>query len=292
MFLRFIVGHRLESKRLSCMPRISKKARFPSGSSPDPERVGDYLLDAAKRFPEVRMAMAKALLRPSSFFRFDTPRISNRELATAIRVAELVISSSLSDNRKSERWKGVQNGFVALLRHQISVLPPLLQKDVDVTRRVLDCLPDSWVSDRDSLRKDLQQFRQTRLPRLPPRGLPHRGRWFSGHSQRTVAAYQLLRVCGEKRNADKVAALLYQHGKEMQADNVTRLVSRYRAALNKPGTGVFIPLGQLPEHWLNNLGSWLLSCADVQKLRQSWAEGWEGFDTKRLIEFFDWLAQG
>jgi hypothetical protein len=297
------------------MPRNSKKRRFPSEVEVTTENVGDFLFCAAKNSEPIRSVLVKALVAPGTWFPI-LPQISDRDLVTAIRVTDLGSVHWGYRTPQHDAWVKVREALVTLLRSQVHNRSPLSVKDVGVAILVFRLAASYYKLDIKSLETDFSRIERDRdvlrklemeliqkgiVPEVRTKMLtklrealqgkdarqPRRGRRFSEHDQRILAAIMLLHCCHttKEEGRERVAVLLASYGKKLEADSLRALETRYRKACrptkigalgdpeNYRQTGIdpyavvsravgrpdaFVPPEKLPEFWLERIGWFLL----------------------------------
>ncbi len=297
------------------MPRNSKKRRFPSGVKVTAENVGDFLFYAAKNSEPIRLALVKALLVPGTWFP-AIPQIPDRDLVTALRVADLGGSHWGSRTPQHNAWMRAREALAAMLRSQMHHRPPFLVEDIRVAMRTIRLTAAYYRMDITTLEADFPRLererdilknlekeliQQEKEPEVRMKMLaevredlqgkrarePRRGRRFSEHDQRILAGIMLLHCCGATKDQarERVAALLANYDKQVEADSLRALETRYRktgkftklGALGDPERyrqlgfdpnavvsradrrpDAFIPPEKLPGFWLARLGWFLL----------------------------------
>jgi hypothetical protein len=276
------------------MPRNSKKRRFPSKVVVTTKNVGDFLFYAAKNSKPIRSALVKVLMAPGTWFP-ALPQIPDRDLVTAIRFTDFGTVHWGYRTPQHDAWLKVREALVTLLRNQVHNRPSLSGKDVGVAIRVFRLAASYYKLDIKSLENDFPRLESERdVPKklemeliqkeiepeirtkmlmelrkdLQGKGVrrPRRGRRFSEHDQRILAAIVLLHCCGITKDEarERIAVLLASYGKKLEADSLRALETRYRKtckptkldAIGRPDA--FIPPERLPEFWLERLGWFLL----------------------------------
>ncbi len=297
------------------MPRNSKKRRFPSGIKVTAENVVDFLFYAAKISEPIRSALVKALVSPGTWFP-ALPKIPDRDLVTAIRATGLASAYSNYRTPQHDTWLKMREVLVAVLRLQLHNRPPLSVKDIGVAIRVIKLTASYYKLDTTILESDFQQLERDHdvlkklrmeiiqkgiVPEVRTNMLvearkefqgkgarqPRRGRRFSEQDQRILAAIMLLHCCrATKEEArEQVADSLANYERQLQADSLRALETRYRKTCNPTTLGAlcgpekcrqlgfepnavvsratgrpdaFIPPEKLPGFWLQQLGQFLL----------------------------------
>lgn len=271
------------------MGRISKEDQIPSSEQTIQDELGGLLVRMAQRSSAIRMALVRVLVRPKPYFP-SLPQIPDRDLVTAIRVTELLVSHALSRGQAIDvkRWDDMKERLTVLLRSQTR--PPLLRKHARVAKPVVKAACEYWRTDWNTLENDLNQYENALLEKIPQGPTQsHRGRRFSEHHIRIVAAYELLRMCGEKGAASRVVQFLSEWGVKMEADSVWKLVARYQAAL-KIGKRAWIRTHRLPQHLLERIG-WFFPPKLVRLLRDAEHNGLQGQHVQDFVNFLSRLAR-
>lgn len=233
------------------MSRNSKETPIPSPRFITPDNVGEILLEEAKKSRLVCLKVGAVLTEPD-YLLPRIPRLPDRELVNAARVFELACSDSGLGTETEKLWHEVRNRTFELIRLQYFHKAPLLRSDVFRAIRVLTTANKYWNLNVGPIQAALRMF-ATRQMETIPKGAPRRGNRVSAHHQRVVAALELLRICRIPRAAEEVAKLLYDSGVILSSDGVRQIEARYKKALNK-GTGIFVPVGKLPQYWLQSVG--------------------------------------
>jgi hypothetical protein len=191
----------------------------------------------------------------------EMSEIPDRDLVSAIRVADLAISDFDPGSPHQMAWLAARDHCVHLLRFQFLHRPPPTPKDVSALRRILKHASRHLHSHIQFLESDIDrvekkhdrlgrvldqlvaaevsptvQVETLRRMRAELRGKkvkkPQRGRRFSEHQLRILGAIMFLHECGLSKTSayDVVASHLYNYGKEIEADSLRTLEQRYRNA--------------------------------------------------------------
>ncbi len=215
------------------------------------ERAARHLLDAAKRDKTLRYKLASFLMDGSLFRSHRTPRIPDRELVIAIRVAGDVLSKSLSNPDKARRWEALRDRLYQLVSFQELARPPLLPGGAQIAHRVIRSMAEGWRLNLNHVLMELQEHERMMLDwkailKKGPKPRAKRGRRMGERQKDIVGAYEFLRACEERKPAEITAKLLHRLGVKMEADSVPPLVRRYERSLKVGRSGVWIPLDELP----------------------------------------------
>ena len=242
---------------------IQKKERIVSGPREKLRQEAEKVLNECKGSRNILVYVCHHLLRPATFLRDRTPRIPDRELVTAIRVSESVLSNVLSDPDKAARWEALQRRLCQLVRFQNLARPLLTVRDYRAARRVVNILSESWGDDLETELKELEHHQlydawdpekrlganwKTLLAQNPKKA--RRGRRFTEHHERIVACHRLLRKCAEEDPGEKIAQILFDHGTKIEAASVDRIVQRYAATPKFDTGGIYPQEDQLLTGWL------------------------------------------
>jgi len=246
---------------------------------------GQVLLREARRSKDIRLLLAKALLRPESFFPRE-PNLPARELLTMLRLTLLAPTDLDRDSATDERWEWydyVRNLSLSFLSQRL-----LMPKDVRTASRVLftfePFMPKDVVVEANAGLRALEQKYEERIKllRAPqpnsemklaaaaelrklgrprrPRRLGGRsvtlrgGRVISEHHQRIVAVNFLLQDCGEWDPENIIVSLLREQNVRTNSSKVRRTIATYKSAAETLGrTDAFTSPEKLPEYWLERL---------------------------------------
>ncbi len=245
------------------MPRNSEKLGIPSTVGITAKNVGDFLLYAAGKSDQIRSALVKSLVTLGTWFPV-IPRMTDRELVNAIRVAELGASRHGHGTKEQSAWLSARQSVEALLRHQLIYRPPLLAEDVAAAKRTIRIAAAHFEVELSVLEPDLSRLERERdvprklnliLNKTPhwvrakmlrrvrknlqgiDRDKLHRGKRFGEHHHRVLAAIMLLHKCGvtKEKARQQVAEVLFGFRRKIEADSLRALETRYRKTC-KPRT--------------------------------------------------------
>ena len=258
--------------------------------SPVPDLVnrtnpGQGLMSEARRSKEIRLLLAKALLRPEPFFPPD-PNLPTGELLTMLRLALLAptdLGRGFATEERGEWYDYVRNLSLACLSQRL-----LMPKDVSIAKRALlafqPFMPKVVVFQAKADLRALEQKYEERIKlltaaqpnkemelaaavelrklRRPPRprrrgGRPvtsRGGRAISEHHRRIVTVAFLLEDCGEENPESIIVCLLREQNVRTNACKVRRTIATYKAAAEtRHRTDALIFPQELPEYWLDKL---------------------------------------
>lgn len=250
--------------------------------------IGLALLREARRSKEIRVLLAKALLRPEPFLP-SQPNLPTSKLITMLRLARVAPTDLGRDRGLEERGE-----WYDYLRH-ISLWcltqRVLMPKDVRTARSALLAfhafLPEDVVRQAEAGLRALEKKYEERiqpltvtaaqsnnekklaaaaeLGRLRQSPRPWRrggkpvtsggGRAISEHHQRIVAVAFLLQDCGERNPEEIIVSLLREQNVRTKPSKVIRTIETYGdAAETRVRADAFIVPKRLPEFWLERLG--------------------------------------
>jgi hypothetical protein len=237
---------RLFRERLSYRP----------GGEVTPDNVGEFLVYKAKSSPQIRSAIAEALLapwpQPSRL-----PRCGGRDLLFALRVSAWGLDLCETETTRADAWFRIVRALLVLIQFQDQ--PPPSGKDVIRARPILEIAAEYCDIDLTVLEELLAGLIDAEI-HVPNTHHSHPGRRFSARDQRLLAAIMLFQECEETKQIARVTVseLLYTQGRKLEADSLERLEERYRRALKRRRQDANIPLEHLTKFWLNRLGDLIM----------------------------------
>lgn len=196
-------------------------------------KLPDHLIDLAKVSPELRAILVRALVNPVYYL--ERPRIEMRRLLAALKVSDIAgstVHSKRGDESALDRWGGIRNLLVSVLRDQLQ-WPLLSRRHVRELKFCLQQLRPLWeVATRinwKQIEEDLKVIENTANDYDSfQKSSPRRGRQLSNHRKGVIASVELLRQCGVPDRHQQVVEALYSWGVSLECKTVMNLWSGYK----------------------------------------------------------------